>query len=375
MLFALYYGMKSTISLIFLMTLAGLTSGCRNVPYTGPEGPIDPPSCQGEDCLGNTGSLDAPTSLMGIALSPSSIQVFWELTTTIEDLEVRVEGKKSYLDDDQYEHFVTTAAVDGFVTLNGLSSDQEYNIRIQAVSGDLTSDFVNPISVTTLSEEQNLNAPIPFNIQTTPIEGGIELDWEWSNTNAGLIDEVEVQRRLQGNQSWGYNINVANTQTSYTDVGAVSGSQYQYRLHVIYDDGTTYTTSATAFDTPIVSTLPAVSFLHTDDISVTGNSFTVELDWYYDNALVDDMDYFLINMWSYDHETNTDYEQFYVTSTSPAGQTDFQATWNICAMVGSGCTDVSWFYRVYPRSINDTLDDGPPVTLEIRCTNGVCTEQ
>ncbi len=256
---------------MFSIVLFG-TQACRNVPMT----------LQDENAT-TSGSgnpdpkeLGVPNGLVGYASSSTSITIQWDQPDQAEEIDIRIEGKTSDQADGAYEHWDTVDATTVQFELTNLNPSQEYEIRIQARSTDQASSYTDGILVTTLDSDVAEDAIVAYGLAAQAGQGTINLSWNWTTGNAGLLSFFRIQRKV-GTGPWAnYGVPQYNTNNqTFTDTLVQVGQNYTYRLLLTYTDGTTYQTSPVGPVSPLLDE----DFPTPTNLALTAQPSAIEVTW------------------------------------------------------------------------------------------------
>lgn len=189
-----------------------------------------------------TEDLEAPSELVAVALSDSTIRLSWNDNSSNEtgfEIEFSTTGTSGPFT----QITVTNAEVISF-THTGLTSDQEYTYRLRAVNSDGASGYSNFASATTTSSPQPPAAPTQL-VVASETANAIALAWQDNSANEngfrieGAINTSSPTFAIVGE------VNADITSFEHTDL--VSGESYIYRIVAYNEAGDSdYSNTATA---------------------------------------------------------------------------------------------------------------------------------
>ncbi len=214
-----------------------------------------------------------PTDLVATAASPTSIDLTWTDNATDEtgySIERSADGVADWVEVGTVEADQTT------FTDTGLTCETEYFYRVAAVRDEVSSDYSNIDSATTLSCADLPAAPTDL-VATAVSPTSIDLTW---TDNATDETGYSIERSADGVTDWVEAGTVEADQTTFTDTGLTCETEYFYRVAAVRDDVTSDYSNTDSATTLSCSDVPAAP---TDLVARGASSTSTELEWT-DNA-------------------------------------------------------------------------------------------
>jgi len=222
----------------------------------------------------STTYLAAPTALTATPSSTSVIGLTWTAPSGT------VTGYKIERESPTGGGFSVISANTGTSATSysstGLTASTEYNYRVSAINSAGTSAASSAASANT----HGVPSQVTGLAVTTTSTSVLGLTWSTPAANGAAITGYKIERSLD-NSSWStVSADTGNTNTSYSDTGLSSGTQYYYRVSAINSNGNgSASASANTFTLNNAPTLFSISGNSTDtsaiDFAWTAPSGTV----------------------------------------------------------------------------------------------------
>ncbi len=163
-------------------------------------------------------SCDAPTALAVSNVSQTGATATW--TAGGEESAWNLQYKLASASDWGNSINVTAPTY----TFTGLTANTAYQVRVQAVCDDATSDWTAAVDFTTLDETAEF-CPAPTGLTATDVQNeSITLTWE---QEANTANSWEVQYRVQGSSTWN---STTATAVPYTLTGLTGLTTYEIQV-------------------------------------------------------------------------------------------------------------------------------------------------
>lgn len=226
-----------TKGLQFLTLFVAITtlSGCQGVEETKPDCTKEP-TAEGCKAL-ETPKFPAPTNLEAEVLDQTSIRLTWNKPDTTKTFQTEIQMKIGS------SNFAIVKKVDGDVEtfdVNHLTADTSYTFRIKAI-GDAESEYTSEVTESSMTATINPLFPKPT-LTATAGGGNVVLSKSWSNTSSVYVAGIEYEIMAEGNFSWSL-LGAGSFGSSFTHTFTPAGI-LQYKIKVIYTDGTIFADEA-----------------------------------------------------------------------------------------------------------------------------------
>ncbi len=219
-----------------LFVAIGLLGGCQGVEETSEPDCIKEPAAEGCQTL-KVATFPAPKNLTATVLDQTSIHLTWDKPSTTKTFQTEIQMKTGA------GNFVILKKIEGDVEefdANHLSADTSYTFRIRAL-GDAESEFTSEVSMSTMTATINPLFPKPTLTSAVVTLGMVTLSKTWSNTSSVYVAGIEYEIMAEGNYTWSL-LGSGSFASSYSH--AAPAGILQYKIKVIYTDGTIYADEA-----------------------------------------------------------------------------------------------------------------------------------
>lgn len=185
---------------------------------------------------------EPPTNLVADAESHSQIDLQWTNSPTPGVNGYKIE-RESPLGGGWSVIVANTTNTNNYYNNTGLSTTTQYNYRVSALLGLISSDPSN--------EANDYTLPAPPTSLTASAVSQTQIDLSWTAPATGTVDGYKIERESPIGGGWSVLVaDTGNTDTTYSDTGLTTTTQYNYRVFSLNgtdvslasneDDATTY---------------------------------------------------------------------------------------------------------------------------------------